>query len=194
MPKKRFAQQKKFALKRLSQDRKEGKVDEGIFPLLNFFNSQESFYTTSSCSGRIVLFQDVGNKRDSSFIGKWHRKVEFSEVREKLKKLPAEGIIWLRCEPSILHVVAKNLEGARKLLRLSLATGYKRSGIRGFKEDRYLVEICSTERIETPLGEKGTLFVSEDYLDYLTKIANKKFQKSQQRLKKLGQILREKLK
>lgn len=40
---------------------RKGSVDEPIRELIHFINSQDSYYTTSSCSGRIVVFSEVCN-------------------------------------------------------------------------------------------------------------------------------------
>ena len=192
---KRFSNQKNFALRRLKNAMEKNEVDEGIIPIINYINSLDDFYTTSTCSGRISLLQDVGSKKDNFHIGKWHRKVKFSEIKEKIKeKLPSKGITWFKEESSILHVVAKTFEKGKFLLNLALSSGFKHSGIQGFKEGRFLVEICSSERVDVPIAENGKILVSEKYLKYLTKIANKKFSISQKRLKRFDEILRENLK
>lgn len=55
---KEFGRWKKQSLKRLDASKK-GSVDEGISQLVSVVNSREEFFTTSSCSGRIILTDRV---------------------------------------------------------------------------------------------------------------------------------------
>lgn len=38
---------------------KKGSIDEGVRELVNFINEQDDYVTTSSCSGRAILFTSV---------------------------------------------------------------------------------------------------------------------------------------
>ncbi len=53
-----FASNKLSVLAKADLSRK-GSVDEPIRDLIHFINSQECFYTTSSCSGRLAVFSEV---------------------------------------------------------------------------------------------------------------------------------------
>jgi tRNA(Phe) wybutosine-synthesizing methylase Tyw3 len=55
MPK--FVEQKAAALRGQDLSRK-GSVDEPIRNLVNFINSKSQYFTTSSCSGRILVLAD----------------------------------------------------------------------------------------------------------------------------------------
>jgi tRNA wybutosine-synthesizing protein 3 len=186
----RFEHQKKFALKRLSKALEKNEVDMQVISLINYINSLEDFYTTSTCSGRISILQDVGSKKDNFHLGKWHREVKFSEVKKAIENLPKEGVTWFKQESSILHIVSRTLERGKFLLTLGLSSGFKHSGIQGFKDGRFLIEICSSERIDAPIAENGVFLVNEHYLKYITKLANEKFLKSQEKLKNFEKVLR----
>lgn len=170
---------------KLEEAKKDGEVDVEIIPLLDLINSLEDFYTTSSCFGRISLLHDVGSKRDDDWLGKWHRRVEFDEVVDALGKIPENGIVWFKYEPAILHLVARDLEGAAEILRIVRNFGFKKAGIMALKDERNMVEICSTERIDVPLAEHGRLLVDMTYIRYLIKLANKQFERGRKRLKML---------
>ncbi|RLG38823.1 hypothetical protein DRN79_00965, partial [Methanosarcinales archaeon] len=60
-----FEERKKRALKRLA----ETGADADIIEILERINSIEKFFTTSSCSGRIVLLKipHAGSKREAKF-------------------------------------------------------------------------------------------------------------------------------
>jgi len=190
----RFEMQKLEALHKLREAIKKGEVDENALEILNFINSLPDFYTTSSCSGRISLFVELGSKPENYWLGKWHREVSLDEILERLKKLPSKGVIWLRYEPSIFHIVAKSLEKAKKVLEIARSSGYKRAGIQVLKEGRFVVEIADTERIDVPIGENSKLFIQEDYLKHLVRFANEKFRKGSRKLKRLESNLMKELK
>ena len=53
-----FQSEKARVLAKADLSRK-GSVDEPIRELVEYINSQDSFYTTSSCSGRVTVFSEV---------------------------------------------------------------------------------------------------------------------------------------
>ncbi len=185
----KFQQQKGDALKGLAEAREKGEADEGMLPLLDRINSLPDYYTTSSCTGRITLFHDPGGKKGSCWSGKWHREVSVDEIREAVKHLPKTGSVWFMHEPTIIHVVARTLDGASKLVDLARNNGYKKVGILSYKDERILVEICGTERIDAPVADQGRVLVDDQYICYLTDLANRKFKKGRDRLKRFEQGL-----
>ena len=58
----KFDKQKESALSGIDLSRK-GSVDSSIVELVEFINKQNNYFTTSSCSGRIILFQNHTNVR-----------------------------------------------------------------------------------------------------------------------------------
>jgi len=189
----RFRAQKSDAMEKFRQAVNSGRVDEGILPLLEFINSLPKFYSTSSCSGRVTLLHDVDSKPDNSWLGKWHRQVQVDEVLKAMIDPPERGVVLFKYESAILHLVAREPEGAKKLLVIARESGYKRVGIQGLREGRYMVEICDTERIDVPVIEKGKVLVDEEYLKHLVKLANKKFRKGVGKLERLENNLRDNL-
>ena len=53
-----FQSDKTRVLTKVDLSRK-GSVDEPIRDLVEYINAQDSFYTTSSCSGRLTVFREV---------------------------------------------------------------------------------------------------------------------------------------
>ena len=54
-----FAKDKARVLGGVDLSRK-GSVDAAILPLVGYLNRLDCYYSTSSCSGRLVLFAEVG--------------------------------------------------------------------------------------------------------------------------------------
>lgn len=187
-----FAMQKEHALSEYKAAVHAGDVDGVLIPLLNHVNSLSDFYTTSSCAGRITVLADDGSKDRSRLLGKWHSKVNFDDLCDALKL--EESIVWFIYEPAIVHIVSRTLEGAMLLARIGRQSGFKRTGVQGFKDGRFVVEICSTEKIQTPVMEDGMRLVSDDYLKKLIELANLKFEKGGKKLARLEENIVGKLK
>lgn len=81
-----FLQRKKDVLSK--QDKSFiGGWDEKIIFLCNKINFSENFYTTSSCSGRIVLMIEQEKKSEGLFLKVWHDKIKFEDLKESLEDL-----------------------------------------------------------------------------------------------------------
>jgi len=185
----KFRLQKDKALRNLDQALLECDVDLGMLPLIDFLNSLDDYYTTSSCTGRTVLFFDPGTKLDSGWIGKWHREVTFPELKKALVKIPKKGIIWFLHEPTILHVACRSPDAASKLVDLARNSGYKKAGILSLKDDRIIVEVCGTERIDAPVAINGKRIASDAYVKELVRLANHKFASGSNRLTRFQEAL-----
>ncbi len=157
---------------RLQQAARENDVDEPALPILRHINDVEDFYTTSSCSGRIVVMEvpTVGDKNGARFLGSWDSEVSLREVRTALEHA-VEGEMWLLAQPPIFHVAAASLDRAQELVSLARESGFKQSSIKSVG-DPVMVEIGSTEEMDVPLGRDGELLCSEAYLELLVSIAN----------------------
>ena len=171
-----FKERKTKALYSLEKAVNEKLADEEAIPLLDEINSKKDFFTSSSCYGRIMLIRFLGEKGKSNFVKKWHRKVSFEEVKEELNK--ADGLIWLRMEPLILHVSCRNVESADLMLKAKETAGIKRGGIFNIQEERVQIEIEGTQRVEALLKKDGRIIVDDEYIDNIVKIANERFDKN----------------
>ncbi|MBN1762467.1 MAG: hypothetical protein JW878_05250 [Methanomicrobia archaeon] len=186
-----FEGEKKQALERL---RRRG-ADEEVEELLQKINDLDDFFTTSSCSGRIILIllPEIGAKREARFIGKWHRPVKKGEVRAAMREARSsvEGDLWLLAQSPILHVACRSVEKATVLLRLAIESGFKYSGIKAIAKDegKVMVAILSTERMDMPLASNGRRFYSEEYLDFTIAKANFMLTRGKEKLKQLGHRL-----
>ena len=183
---KNFEEQKAKAMEGLRQALAENKVDKDIIALLDKINALENYFTTSSCSGRISVMEmpHFGDKVNSVWLGKWHREVTVEEVLEAVGRHSA-GQLWFLVRSPILHVGARTIEDAVKLLNLAIGLGFKYSNIKSVSHRKLLVEIRSTERMDVPLGADGELWVSEDYIERIVAIANDQVRRFKGKLKRL---------
>ena len=68
-----FDNEKKNTLSKLDKSTK-GSIDEPILPVLDLINDMEDYYTTSSCSGRIMIFEPSG-QRHVDWLHVTHEKI-----------------------------------------------------------------------------------------------------------------------
>jgi tRNA wybutosine-synthesizing protein 3 len=180
-----FLEGKNNALSKLEKAKQESKVDKGIISILDIINKSDNFYTTSSCYGRIVLLEipNIGNKKEAVFLGKWHRPIKLEELFLASNN-SKNGQIWLLSQSPIIHIVSKTNDAADRILKLAISCGFKNSGIKSLGK-KIVIEFCSTERLDAPVGNDGILFCSKDHIELLINISNEILNKSSKKLDKL---------
>ncbi|XP_053749874.1 tRNA wybutosine-synthesizing protein 3 homolog isoform X3 [Panthera pardus] len=142
---------------------RKGSVDEDVVELVQLLNGREQYFTTSSCAGRIILLDGNINgfevqKQNCCWLLVTHKPCVKDDVIVALKK--ANGDAILKFEPLILHVQCRQLQDAQ------------------------ILAIRSTHGLEVPLSHKGKLMVTEEYIDFLLKIANQKMEENKKRIER----------
>jgi len=171
-----FTKRKKDVLSKLDKSHI-GKWDEKIAELCDKINSLENYYTTSSCSGRIILMIDQEKKGEDLFVFVSHDKVSFDKLKEELNSaLKRNQKIKFKLESCILHINCKTLEDAEKLCDKGKLAGWKKSGIIGMKNG-ITVELNSTEKLEFPIIRNKKILVDDEFLKIVVEEANKKLEK-----------------
>jgi tRNA wybutosine-synthesizing protein 3 len=181
-----FDQQKKDCLNRIDKSIKKS-IDKEIKSLVNLLNSLKDYYTTSSCSGRILLInKKTDKKQDIKFVFVEHKKTNFKDIKKSLQD--TKNNIWLRQESIILHVCCRNIEAAKKLLKIARDSGIKRAGIININK-RIIIEIIGTESMETIITKNSKIVVDDTYLRILIGEANKKLEKNRKKINKLYKVI-----
>jgi len=168
-------------MKNLREHIERGRVDREVLHILNFINSLDGYFTTSSCAGRIVLIKTPEDlkKQEDVFLFKSHQIVKFEDIwKAILENYKKYENIWFKQEPFILHIVCKDLRHANALLKISSRVGLKHSGIISLKKNKIVIEIIGNEKIETIVSKNGRILVNEEYLKELVNEANKKLLRS----------------
>ena len=187
MPRDRFLQRKISVLSK-SDKSSIGKWDKRILHLCKKINSKKEFYTTSSCSGRIVLMLDKDEKSPNLFLKVWHDRVSFDDLKETLNELAKrKKTIKFKLEPPILHVACEDLKCASEMLEKAKSAGWKRSGINALGKN-IVLELNSTEKLEFPVIKNGKILVNEEFLKLILKQTNKKLKKGWEKIEKLEKI------
>ncbi|KAK3039698.1 hypothetical protein RJ639_027039 [Escallonia herrerae] len=180
-----------------------GTLDEPIIPLLKALNRRPSFFTTSSCSGRISVLSTptatVTKKKAKG--GKWvfitHSPADPAALLSLLfppaesaqpppestqsaqPSQPADELVF-RFEPLIIAVECKDVFSGQSLVAMAVACGFRESGITSVGK-RVIVAIRCSIRMEVPLGHSGRIMVSSEYVEYLVGIANEKMEANKRR-------------
>ncbi|XP_036898213.1 tRNA wybutosine-synthesizing protein 3 homolog isoform X2 [Sturnira hondurensis] len=166
-PSAEFGRWKAQCLSKADLSRK-GSVDEDVAEIVQLLNGQEQFFTTSSCSGRIILLDGSINgfevqKRNCRWLLVTHKPCIKDDMIVALKN--ANGDAVLKFEPLVLHIQCQQLQDAQ------------------------ILAVRSTHGLEVPLSHKGKLMVTEDYIDFLLKIANQKMEENKKRIERFYRCL-----
>ncbi|XP_051021759.1 tRNA wybutosine-synthesizing protein 3 homolog isoform X3 [Acomys russatus] len=152
-----FGRWKTQSLSKADLSRK-GSVDEGAVEVVELLNSRDEFFTTSSCAGRILLLDGMA----------------------ALNGTTSDAV--LKFEPFILHVQCRTLQDAQLLHSVAVDSGFRNSGITVGKRGKTMLAVRSTHGLEVPLSHKGKLMVTEEYIEFLLTIANKKMEENKKRI------------
>ncbi|XP_031505706.1 tRNA wybutosine-synthesizing protein 2/3/4 [Nymphaea colorata] len=195
-----FAKRKSMALSALAREGMDkspkGSLDVPIIPLLDAINAHPSYFTTSSCSGRISILSHAAPNDQSSHKNKKKKKAgdwvfithEFADpetVSSLLFNPPSSSddshdTMVFRFEPFILAVDCIDVTSAHSLVAMAISCGFRESGISSVSK-RIMVAIRCSIRLEVPLGEMGRMMVSPEYVRYLVGIANEKMAANRKR-------------
>jgi len=173
---------------------KQNEVDKDIIPLLKIMNSIPFIYTTSSCSGRIMLIDvpPTNRKEQSIRLARWHHPVRFEVLWEVVQDYKPKGILWFKQEAMIVAFAVPSIQWASYLIRLARLFGFKESGIRSINIGmrHIFMDITSTEKLHAPIAtyDKG-LLVEEDYMRYMVEIANNLLIRTKKKLKLLEKVM-----
>ena len=165
---------RKSALSKLEAAKNADLFDTEMEELVSAINSSDRYYTTSCCSGRIVVSESSPDNRKKSheWLGKWHRYVSVKEIFCAVDK-HKNGVLWLSVEPMILHVACKDMDSASKILKAARSSNLKRSGIYQV-EPRIIVELIGVDGFSAPIGCDGNVFSGKEHIEFLVRLANKK--------------------
>lgn len=190
-----FAKEKLQRLGGADVSRK-GSIDARIVEVVGCLNLFPQYYTTSSCSGRIIVFS--GAKSDSGTSTqkkgcKWHLVTHDLLAENELDAAldNASDSLTLKLEPFILHVRCHSVDAAQKLLAVSIGAGCRNSGILLSRTGKVHLAVRTTLAMEVPLTDRGSVLVTPMYLQFLRRLANEKMTENWRRLQRFSDALAE---
>ena len=178
-----FEKNKRDILSKLDKSKKRS-IDKDIKKLVELINSLPNYFTTSSCSGRILLIEKKSyKKQDIRFVFAEHKEADFKGVKKSLEKLPKNDL-WFKQESIIMHICCKTLGDAKSLLSVIRDLGMKRAGIISLSK-KIIIEVVGTEAMETVIAKGGKLLVDDCYLENLVKEGNRKLIRNRKKINEL---------
>jgi tRNA wybutosine-synthesizing protein 3 len=185
----RFEQTKMEILKKKDKSSIQG-IDKPILNLCNLINSKKDYFTTSSCSGRIVLIKDMIKKGPGLFLFRTHEKTSFEELKKELEKAIKEtrGTILFKQEPCLVTISTRNLETQRNLFEIARNNGWKKSGI-VTTDKKFIFELISTENISLPIAKNSKILLTDEFLKILVEKSNFNLEKSWEKIKRLEKLI-----
>ena len=146
------------ALERLRRHAAEGIVDSDILEwLLRINEGNTCFFTTSSCSGRLVLLRsatDLLDKAGARSLWVTHDARECLDIcRVPLGEMATtdSGLAWLSLQPPIVHFLAINEEWALGIVGCAKKSGFIRSCYRREAGGYYFVEVAAHDKLHVIL-------------------------------------------
>merc|ERR1711953_202510 len=109
-----------------------GGVDKPIQKMVSAINQHPNMFTTSSCSGRTIIFSTDDKSEKGKGHCTWHytthESVCLKTVIETVNsKIQPNQPFTIKFEPCILHIQVENLDLAREKLESARAVGYRNS-------------------------------------------------------------------
>jgi len=181
-----FDNSKKCILEKKDKSNK-GYWDEKIVELCESLNENKNYFTTSSCSGRIVLIIEDEKKRPGLFLFRSHDNVSFDELKKEIEKAAEKvekGFVYFKQEPCLLVVSCRNKDKQWDLFNEAKNNGWKKSGILSL-DKKLLVELMATENIAFPLIEDGKILVDDEFLKVVLRKANENLEKGWWKIERL---------
>ncbi|XP_019857782.1 PREDICTED: tRNA wybutosine-synthesizing protein 3 homolog isoform X2 [Amphimedon queenslandica] len=189
-----FDSEKKRVLEDKEDASRKGSIDAPVIELVKYINKQEDYYTTSSCSGRIIVFSEntQTGKEGTLWLLTSHETVSIDNLSIlKDRDIPISCYTYYKFEPFVLHVSCRTLEHAQAILRIAVSSGFKNSGISVSKKNKMILSVRSTQTLQSPVAFDGKLIVTEQYLCHLVKISNEKLEDNFQRIERFYKLVRE---
>lgn len=189
---------------------RKGGVDAPIADLIDSINKHPAYYTTSSCSGRISILQELAapqnneggdNKQKQKLkkkAGDWifvsHEPADPDHVANMLvaHSFNNGGLVVFRFEPFILALDCSDISAAQSLVASAISCGFRESGITSIGK-RIMVALRCSIRMEVPVADKGQMLVSRDYIRYLVNLANEKMESNKKRTEHFYRVFKEQL-
>lgn len=172
---------------RIWEDLEIGYLDRDLLPLLTLINRDADLYTTSSCSGRIVILDGEYPwiRDESHVVFKTHVPAQKDDILEIYQRQPFRRL-WIIVNGPILHVYSRSIQKAIKIIQMSRRCGFKHSGILGARRDRgVFIELISGIYMSHLLRTRDQVITSSEYIETLLDIYNKSLVEGKRRLSEL---------
>lgn len=169
-------------------------IDEPIVTLVDTINASKDFFTTSSCSGRIMLIREgdlAKRKNGASFTFVSHDLVSSDAYQGMFDMCSGiEGNVFLKLEPLILHIESRTLDLGIKLLhRLKRESEFKHTCIVSAANDKFIVCVKAMVKMEVPVVYNSELIIDFSLMQRYLDIANIRMKENFAAISKLTMLM-----
>lgn len=165
-----------------------GSWDKKLVTLCNKINKNKNYYTTSSCSGRVVLLKASDKKIEDAFLFRTHDTTSFKKLKKALDEIDYHDLVEFQQTSCILHVACRTIDDALLIVKKAKEAGWKRSGVMSSGE-RSMVELHSTESMCLPIMDKKKILVDNSYLKLIVEQANNKLTRVWEKINRLKEMI-----
>jgi len=183
-----------------------GTIDFPIRELCRTVNLHPDYYTLSTCSGRISLFESESTNADSTTdatngkgSGRWllstHSTVTLPNLKAAIKTSSPTNTatgrtstLLFKHEPALLHISCRTPIAAEHLLKAALGSGFRESGLTtsSHKSQSMLAIRGMGLSLATPIyADLLSTPETDTWLERLLSLYNDKFRANEQRLIRL---------
>jgi tRNA wybutosine-synthesizing protein 3 len=163
-------------------------IDDYIVDLINRINNHIDYYTSSSCSGRTIVFTSSpivtsSTKSDCQWLYVTHEQADLNSILTCLEQRSKDiDMISIKFEAFI----CRTLESAKVLLNIALECGYRNSGLVISNQGKFTLAVRSTHALEVPIVIGGSLCVDQNYITQIVSIANEKMNANMAKIDKFS--------
>lgn len=184
-----------------------GLIDVQCLPIMAVINRHADMVTTSSCSGRILVFVEgekegkVGGKgeggrwlyvnhidtaADRALVFSWYESPEVRFDGDVAALAAASRCVLFKYEPMILHVACRDSATAAALFQTAMGCGFRESGIGSGNN----VAVRISLRLDIPVGAHAgdalvSMCVLREYLAMAGRMALARHDENVRRMEKL---------
>lgn len=179
--------------KRIWEDLEIGYLDRDLLPLLVLVNQDIELYTTSSCSGRILVVDTdyPWEREEASILFKSHKPVNTNELRS-IYNLKVYRKMWIIVNGPIIHMYSRSLRKAALILKTARGVGFKHSGIIHASPERgAFIELITGIYISQLLRTCNEEITPLDQIAKLVDVLNSALIEGKKRLDKLYYVFKE---
>jgi len=183
----KYRKRKLLSWKRIWEDLEIGYLDRDLLPLLVLMNGDAEIYTTSSCSGRIVVMdaEYPWVRDETGVIFKSHIPIVSSELKFIYRYEPFKKI-WIIVNGPIIHFYSLSARKAGKILNTARRVGFKHSGVIHVSRDKGIfVELVTGIYLAQLIKTRECEVVSIDDMESLLTVLNNALLEGKNRLQKL---------
>ena len=169
-------------------------IDEPIRNIVTLVNASSDFFTTSSCSGRIMLINETDRekrKNGSQFVYVSHDYVETKRASELLQSLKClSGSVYFKLEPLIIHIECRSLQLAISLLNyMKSQDEFKHTSIVSASGKKFIVSIRAVVKMEIPIMYDNRIIVDDLLFEKYLEIANVRMRENFDAIRKLNGLI-----